>query len=205
MASRHRWGMARTAVWMGAAFAAGCIPSARIVTRALSREEISDLGDGKPGAANVTRSLGTKAGAVVLGLDALKAFTPATAARLAGAPDPVVALVAVTPMVSHILVVGGRGAACALGACYAIDAKAMTISLIPLVGGSKLGYHPQSVMVTAFTIAALHAAFRRKPDAALGFLVPAILIAARLAGSRGAPRPASARVWWNRFAVDRDA
>ena len=206
MGAEHRgWGLGRTALWMGVAFAAGCLPSARIVTRALSRGEITEIGDGKPGAANVSRNLGKGAGAAVLALDAFKAFTPAAAARLAGAPQSVVTLVAVTPMVSHILVVGGRGAACALGAAFAIDAKAMTVTLIPLVGGSKLGYHPQAVLVSAFTIASLHAAFRRRPDAALGFLVPAIMVGARLAGSRTAPRPTSFGVWWNRLTVDRDA
>ncbi len=44
-----------------AAFALGCIPSARLVSRLLGAGDISQAGDRKPGAANVARTLGWRA------------------------------------------------------------------------------------------------------------------------------------------------
>ena len=118
---RRRWGAARTLLWMGGAFAAGCIPSGRLLTRALTGESLEEIGDGKPGSSNVARSVGWKSGAAVLDLDAGKAYVPATAARLTGAGNGAVAAIGISTMLGHIALVKGRGAACGLGAAYAMD------------------------------------------------------------------------------------
>src|SRR5450756_3036073 len=83
---------------MGGAFAAGCIPSGRLLTRALTGESLDEIGDGKPGSSNVARSVGWKSGAAVLALDAGKAYVPATAARLTGAGDGAVAAIGISTM-----------------------------------------------------------------------------------------------------------
>jgi glycerol-3-phosphate acyltransferase PlsY len=206
MTARASWGTRRTATWLGIAFAAGCIPSGRLLTRALTGKSLEELGDGKPGSANVGRSVGWGPGTAVLALDAGKAFVPATAARLAGAPEETVAALGITTMVGHITVVGGRGAACALGACYAMDAPMMTIALVPLAVGGLVHRHPQSVAVTAVMIPFIRWGLRRRlsPTLWVAFGM-SLLIAARLKGSRGAGLPASPEVWWNRFWIDRDA
>ena len=202
---RRRSSTLRTTVWLGAAFAAGCIPTGRILTRALTGSSLDELGDGKPGSANVGRSVSWGAGATVLALDAGKAYVPATLARLSGASDDLVAAMGITSMAAHITVVGGRGAACALGAMYAMDAPAMTVGLVPLVGGSFLHRHPQAVAVTAASLPllswALHRRFRR------GFwtlLLIGVLFAARLRGTKGSAWPVTAGGWWRRFWLDRD-
>jgi len=203
---RKPWGVVRTALWMGAGFAAGCIPTGRLLTRALTGESLDDIGDGKPGSSNVARSVGVKAGAAVLALDAVKAFAPAEAAKLTGAGDGAVAAIGLSAMVGHIAVVKGRGAACALGAAFAMDAPMMAIDCIPLVGGSLLHHHAEAVSVTALSLPLTSLALHpRRPARALGPLaLIAILFAARLKGTAGAPLPATATGWWKRFWLDRD-
>jgi len=203
---RRRWGAGRTLLWMGGAFAAGCIPSGRVLTRALTGESLDEIGDGKPGSSNVARSVGWKSGAAVLALDTGKAYIPATAARLAGAGDGAVAAIGISAMVGHIAVVKGRGAASALGAMYAMDPGTMAIGSAELLSGFALHYNPQTVAVTAvslpFVSLALH---RQRPWRALGPLVLiTILLAARIKGSRGAGWPSSKAVLWRRFWRDRD-
>ena len=204
--SRRPWGAARTLLWMGGAFAVGGIPSGRIVTKVVAGESLEDLGDGKPGSSNVARSLGWKAGALTLALDAGKAYVPAAAARMAGAGEGTVAAVGIATMLGHIALVKGRGAACGLGAAYAMDPKMMTIYLVPLVGGSALHRHAEGVSLTAvalpLTSLALH---RDQPSRALGPLaLIAVIFGARLRGTPGAGLPDSPKAWWYRFWLDRD-
>ncbi len=136
-AGRRTWGAAKTLLWMGGAFAIGAIPSGRIVAKAVSGESLDDLGDGKPGSSNVARSLGWKPGALVLAMDAGKAYVPAAASRLAGAGEGTVAAIGIATMLGHIAFVKGRGAACGLGAAYAMDPKMMTIDLVPSSGAPR--------------------------------------------------------------------
>jgi glycerol-3-phosphate acyltransferase PlsY len=181
---RRRWGAGCTLLWMGGAFAAGCIPSGRLLTRALTGESLDEIGDGKPGSSNVARSVGWKSGAAVLALDAGKAFVPASAARLTGA---------------------GHGAVAALGAMYAMDPGTMAIGSAELLGGFALHRNPQTVAVTAVSLPLISLALHRRPARALGPLVLiTILLATRLKGSPGAGWPSSPAVLWRRFWLDRD-
>ncbi len=202
---RRRWGVRRTCLWMGAAFAAGCLPSGRLVTRALTGESLADVGDGKPGSSNVARHVGWKPGAMVLAMDAGKAYVPAAAGRLAGAGDGTVAALGITAMVGHIAAVKGRGAACALGAAFAMDPAMMAVACVPLVGGSLLRRHAEAVTVTALSLPLVSLALRRRAAKAAGPLVMiSILMATRLRGSPGAGWPSEPAVWWYRFWLDRD-
>lgn len=192
-------------MWLAAAFAAGSVPTGRILTRALTGESLDRLGDGKPGSANVGRSVGWAAGAAVLALDAGKAYVPATLARVTGAGPDLTAAMGITAMAAHITVVGGRGAACALGAAFAMDAQVMTIGLGPLIGGTVLHRHPQAVAVTALSLPLLTLALRRRlrPSLWSAALIGTLFVA-RLRGTKGARPPASMRGWWRRFWLDRD-
>ncbi len=203
---RRPWGAPRTLLWASAAFAAGCIPSGRLVTRALTGRSLEEIGDGKPGSSNVARSVGWKPGAAVLALDAGKAYAPATAARLAGAGDGAVAAVGISAMLGHIAVVKGRGAGSALGAMFAMDPGTMAIGGAELVAGAKLHRNPQAVAVTALSLPLISLLLhRRRPRRALGPLVLiAILLAARVKGSPGTGLPASRAMLWRRFWLDRD-
>lgn len=203
--SSCRWGVVRTLAWAGGAFAAGCLPSGRLVTRVVTGERLDDLGDGKPGSSNVARSVGWQAGAAVLALDALKAYVPASAARLDGAGDGRSAALGISAMTGHIAAVKGRGAGAALGAAFAMDPPMMAIGCLPLVGGSLLHRHAQAVTLTALSLPLISLAVHRSPRRALGPLaLITLLFAARLRGSQGAGRPGTPDVWWNRFWLDRD-
>jgi len=203
---RRPWGAARTLLWIGGAFAIGGIPSGRLVAKAVAGESLEDLGDGKPGSSNVARSLGWKTGAVVLAMDAGKAYVPAAAARLAGAGEGAVAAVGIATMLGHIALVKGRGAACGLGAAFAMDAKMMTIDLVPVVGGTALHRHAEGVSLTAVALPLTSLALHRDDLArALGPLaLIAVIFGARLRGTSGAGFPHTARAWWYRFWLDRD-
>ena len=202
---RRPWGAGRTLLWMGGAFAAGCIPSGRLLTRALTGESLDEIGDGKPGSSNVARSVGWKSGAAVFALDAGKAFVPAKAARLTGAGNGAVAAIGISSMLGHIAVVQGRGAASALGAMFAMDPGTMAIGSAELVGGFALHRNPQTVATTAVSLPLISLALHRQPRRALGpLLVITILLAARIKGSPGAGRPSSPAVLWRRFWLDRD-
>jgi len=202
---RRCWGGGRTLLWMGGAFAAGCIPSGRLLTRALTGESLDEIGDGKPGSSNVARSVGWKSGAAVLALDVGKAYVPATVARLSGAGHGAVAAIGISTMLGHIAVVKGRGAACALGAMFAMDPGTMAIGSAELLGGFAFRRNPQTVAVTAISLPLISLALHRRPARALGpLLVITILLAARLKGSPGAGWPSSPAVLWRRFWLDRD-
>jgi len=202
----RRWGAVRFLAWAAGAFGAGCLPSGPIVTRIVCAQRLEDLGDGKPGSANVARSVGWKAGAAVLAMDALKAYVPATAARLDGAGDGRVAALGIVAMGGHIAVVRGRGAAAALGVAFAMDASMMAIGCVPLVGGTLLRRHAGAVAVTALSLPLISLALHRSPRRALGPLaLIAVLFAARLRGSPGAGRPTSRAQWWSRLWLDREA
>lgn len=201
----RRFGVLKTAAFIAAACAAGSIPTGKLVTRALTGQRLEDLGDGKVGSSNVARSVGWRAGALVLALDALKAYAPATAARLAGAGDGTVAAVGISAMDGHIVFVKGRGVAAALGAAFALDPAAMAVGCVPLVGGSLLHRHAQAVTVTALSLPLVSLVLHRSPRRALGPLVlVSVLFAARLRGPAGSPLPSSPEVVWNRFWLDRD-
>ena len=198
-------GGGRGIVAVALAFAAGCLPSARLVTRLARGQAIEELGDGKPGASNVYRSLGPVPGITVMALDALKAFTPAAALRAGGASQSIVAAAAAAPVAAHVTVVGGQGAAAALGAAFALDTPATLAALVPIVGGTWLGYHPQGVLAGALAFPVARGLLRRRMAAALqAATLPTILIAARLRGRRSAGPPRSARVALNRLLLDRD-
>ncbi len=204
-AERGRWGASSRVVSAAVAYAAGGVPSGRLVARALTGRSLAELGDGKPGTSNVAHSLGWKPGAVVLLLDAGKAFVPAQAARLAGANDAVVAAIGISAVLGHIRFVHGRGAASALGAAFAMDPATMAIGCVPLVGGSLGHRHAEAVAVTAFLLPLISlVVHRNQPARALGPLALILVVfAARLVGS-GGPLPPAPGVWRKRLWLDRD-
>ena len=201
----RRRGALHTLAGLGAGLRRRRHPDRRARHPRAHRPAAQDLGDGKAGSSNVARSVGWKAGAAVLALDALKAYAPATASRVHGAGDNEVAAVGISAMCGHITVVKGRGAASALGAAFAMDPAMMAVGCVPLVGGSLLHRHAEAVTVTALSLPVISLALHRSPRRALGPLaLITVLFAARLRGSPGASLPDSPEVLWNRFLLDRD-
>ncbi len=191
-------------IGLPAAFALGCVPSARLVSGLLGAGDIEQVGDRKPGAANVTRSLGLGPGVATAGLDIAKGAAVAALARSAGAGPDLVGALAVTPVVAHIAVVRGRGAAAALGAAFALDTSATGIVLAPILGGVALKRSGLGVMVGALCLPLASLALGRRRRAAWCAALPVLMAYARLRGSAGQEQPLAFEVAWERFWFDRD-
>ena len=101
-------------------YAAGTLPSADLVARAVDRAvDPNAQGSGNPGAVNVAQLLGNRAGAAVFGLDMGKAVAASRVGRaLAGAPGANIAGAAA--VLGHCFPVqrgfkGGKGVAASFG------------------------------------------------------------------------------------------
>jgi glycerol-3-phosphate acyltransferase PlsY len=109
--------MLAIALLVPVAWLLGTFPSAHLVARAHGRD-ISKEGSGNPGASNVHRLLGWKAGAVVLALDFSKgAIAAGVGLAVGGRPGAFV--LGVAAVVGHMLPLyrkGGKGVATAGGA-----------------------------------------------------------------------------------------
>lgn len=191
-------------VGLPAAFALGCIPSARLIFSLSGAGDISQTGDRKPGASNVAHTLGWKAGAATLAIDLVKGSAPAAIGRLAGAGPDLSGALAVTPVVAHIAVVRGRGAAAALGAALALDPAATGMVLPAVVGGALAKRGALGAMVAALALPLTSLALGRRRTAAWCATLPAAMAYARLRGSEAASPPASLAVAWERFWFDRE-
>ncbi|RMG30655.1 MAG: glycerol-3-phosphate 1-O-acyltransferase [Gammaproteobacteria bacterium] len=108
----------------------GSISTAILVARHLGGPDPRHVGSGNPGATNMLRVGGKKAGALTLLGDLLKGTLAVLAARWLGAAPPVLALVGLAAFLGHLYPVwfgfrGGKGVATALG---------VLLGLAPLVG-----------------------------------------------------------------------
>lgn len=109
-----------------AAYLLGSISSAVIVGRLLGIADPRTQGSGNPGATNMLRIGGTKAGAITLLGDMLKGLIAVLIARVIGAGADVEALAATAAFLGHLFPVffgfrGGKGVATALGALLGLQ------------------------------------------------------------------------------------
>jgi glycerol-3-phosphate acyltransferase PlsY len=107
-------------------YLAGSIPFGVLVSRAMSVPDPRTYGSGNIGATNVLRSGHRIAALLTLAGDAGKGWAAVLAARLAGAPDELLAIVALAAFVGHMFPVwlrfrGGKGVATAAGVLIALD------------------------------------------------------------------------------------
>ena len=191
-------------VGVGAAFALGCVPSAELVARLYGRGPIVALGNGNPGAANVRRTLGMPAALLVGALDVSKGWLPTRMAKKLGAPDSIAGPMAMAPVAAHILVVGGKGAAAAVGAASAFDPLAMVIAGAGLSGehqatartrghGGRLRLSHDTMVIRT---SARARALELRHHCALGGWAPQ--------GPRRGAKSLSGRVLWERLWFDRE-
>ena len=115
------------------------IPFGYIVGK-LFGKDVRKEGSGNIGATNVVRTVGKKAGILVLILDVLKGFIPVYIAKnLLNLPSKYVALVALVAILGHCFSMfmkfkGGKGVATGLGVMLAISVKATQILLVFWLG-----------------------------------------------------------------------
>ncbi len=107
-------------------YLAGSIPFGVIVSRAFAVPDPRTYGSKNIGATNVLRSGHRLAALLTLAGDAGKGWAAVLVARLAGASDELLAIVAITAFLGHVFPVwlrfrGGKGVATAAGVLIALD------------------------------------------------------------------------------------
>ncbi|MCL2390735.1 MAG: glycerol-3-phosphate 1-O-acyltransferase PlsY [Endomicrobia bacterium] len=107
------------------AYFCGAIPFAYIISKFAANVDIRTVGSGNPGATNVFRAVGKKAGIITFILDALKGFLPVLFAIHIDNSFSYSVAVATMTMVGHMFTVflkfkGGKGVATACGAFLAL-------------------------------------------------------------------------------------
>jgi acyl phosphate:glycerol-3-phosphate acyltransferase len=121
------------------AYLLGGLPFGYWFVRLTSGRDIRTMGSGNIGATNVQRSMGTKAGIVVLSLDILKGFLAVwLAALLTHGDTAALALAAVAVMLGHCYPVflrfkGGKAVACFVGAFLYLAPLALLITTVVFV------------------------------------------------------------------------
>jgi glycerol-3-phosphate acyltransferase PlsY len=125
-----------SALVVAGAYFVGSVPTGVLVARARG-VDIQTVGSGNIGATNVARTLGRRAGALVLAIDAAKGALPAGVAlwlSARGTVDPfVVAAAGVAAVAGHCFPVwlgfrGGKGVATSLGVLVVLDPIATGIA-----------------------------------------------------------------------------
>ena len=114
------------ALFVGGGYLLGSISTAVLVSRALGTADPRAGGSGNPGATNVLRLSGRGAAAFTLAGDVLKGVVPVLAARIAELPPEWIAAAGLAAFLGHLYPVffgfkGGKGAATAAGALFAMD------------------------------------------------------------------------------------
>jgi len=102
------------------AYLFGSLAAAIILCRLLGLGDPREAGSGNPGATNVMRLHGKKAGIIALLGDLLKGLIPVLLARYVGASDTIIALTALAAFIGHLFPIffgfkGGKGVATLLG------------------------------------------------------------------------------------------
>lgn len=107
-----------------AAYFLGTLPTAYLVTKKFTGEDIRTRGSGNVGATNAVRVLGRKLGIMVFAVDLLKGFIPALLGYLLQGPELGIISGALA-LIGHVYPVwlefrGGKGVATGLGVAFAL-------------------------------------------------------------------------------------
>lgn len=109
-----------------AAYLIGSVSSAIIVCQLMGLPDPRGEGSGNPGATNVVRIGGKKAGAITLAGDALKGLIPVLTAKLLGVDSLILSLTVFAAFIGHLYPVffnfkGGKGVATSFGVSLGVD------------------------------------------------------------------------------------
>jgi len=121
-----------------AAYLVGSIPTAIVLAKLFSREDIRNSGSGNIGATNATRILGKKFGALTLLGDMLKGFLPVCAGTLIFCAPELTALFGLAAFLGHLFPIylkfkGGKGIATAFGIFLYLAPAIILIELVIFV------------------------------------------------------------------------
>ncbi len=128
----------RALVEVVAAYLLGSIPTGLWLGRLVAGIDVRHSGSRRIGATNVRRSLGTRAGILVLLLDVLKGAIPVLVVRAAGGNEYLAAAAGLAAMVGHVWPLfagfrGGRGVATSGGVVLCLSPPALAAALALLV------------------------------------------------------------------------
>lgn len=133
------------------AYLVGMLPSAQLVARRVGRDPTSE-GSGNPGASNVLRIAGRRAGAAVLALDAGKGAVP-TGLALAASGRPLAAACWAAAALGHVFPVvrrfrGGKGVATVAGGAVVLYPLLSVGFLVVFVAVAAIGRRPSPASLT---------------------------------------------------------
>lgn len=181
----------RIAATLAAAFVAGSIPFAVIVSRAFFHADIRNHGSGNPGATNVLRTFGLPAGFAVFALDGLKGAAGVYVARLlapamwsADGHDWLMIAAAIAAIAGHsfspfIGFKGGKGVATAAGAISVIIPGAVIVMFVPFVvvlAITRMVSLGSIVLALEFPVLAIILYGDRTPVVLFGFTAGALVL-----------------------------
>ena len=181
----------RIAASLAAAFVAGSIPFAVIISRLFFHQDIRDHGSGNPGATNVLRTFGPAAGFAVFALDILKGAVGVYVARLlvpvawtADGRDWLMIAAAMAAIAGHsfspfIGFKGGKGVATAAGAISIIIPGAFLVMFITfaiVLAITRMVSLGSIVLAFEFPILAIILYGDRTPIVLFGFAAGALVL-----------------------------
>jgi glycerol-3-phosphate acyltransferase PlsY len=126
-------------IYLFATYIMASIPFGYVVGK-LSGKDITKEGSGNIGATNVTRTIGKKAGALVLILDMLKGYLPVYLGKNYFLfDDRILSIIAITAVIGHCFSIfmkfrGGKGVATGLGVLLALSGKTAFIVILLWLG-----------------------------------------------------------------------
>ncbi|NDJ52880.1 MAG: hypothetical protein GYB68_07340 [Chloroflexi bacterium] len=145
--------LAEALLWIAICLVSGSIPYSVIIARAVTKSDLSDVGDGNPGATNVIASAGLGWGIVAGLLDGFKAAIPIGIAKFViGIDGWALVAASIAPLLGHayspfLKFKGGKAVASTFGTWCGL-----TIWEGPTVMGIMLGYWYSSVRVSGWAV-----------------------------------------------------
>jgi glycerol-3-phosphate acyltransferase PlsY len=158
--------MGRRAETVAASYLVGTFPTAALMARALGKD-IHSEGSGNPGATNIYRVVGSRAGSLVLAVDVAKGIIPTmVGTRMGGGPLGGACGVAAT--VGHCFPIpdpakGGKGVATAAGMVMVVDPLLAVGGAVIWALVAKLLRRPSVASLAVTTAIPLAAVVRRRP------------------------------------------
>jgi glycerol-3-phosphate acyltransferase PlsY len=152
-----------------ASYAAGGVPTGYCISRRLKGIDIREHGSGNPGASNVYRVVGARAGLATLAVDALKGCAPAAAARRLFPDNPWAwAFCGAAAIVGHIWtpflgLKGGKGVATSAGVFAALVPIPAAGAALVFLAGATLSRHISVGSIAAAVALPLFAALSGAP------------------------------------------
>jgi acyl phosphate:glycerol-3-phosphate acyltransferase len=144
------------------AYLLGSLSAAILVCKAMNLEDPRSGGSGNPGATNVLRLHGKKAGSIALFGDLIKGVIPVLIAKYTGAPDWVIAACGFAAFLGHLFPIffnfnGGKGVATLLGVVLATSWLTGALFILSWIVIAKIFNYSSLAGMTAAVLTPVYA------------------------------------------------